>query len=107
MNIEGHRKGRRYPLRKRFNENTFPDVNFKSKNFQTPALFVCKSFTGVCNPVFEWNIWSMNENTAFLKKQVNLEKIMILIGFKRLDLTLHVYKPIPAITNTRHNYAAI
>ena len=49
----------------------------------------------------------MNENTAFLKKQVNLEKIMILIGFKRLDLMLHVYKPIPAITNNRHNYAAI
>ena len=56
MDIEGKRKDRRYVLRKRFNENIFPDVDFKNKNFQTPALFVCKSFTGVCNPVFERNI---------------------------------------------------
>ena len=74
MDIEGKRKDRCYVLRKRFNENIFPDVDFKNKNLQTPALFVCKSFTGVCNPVFERNIWSMNENTAFLRKQVNLKK---------------------------------
>ena len=107
MDIEGQRKDSRYALRKRFNENTFLDVDLKNKTFKTPDMSIPKSFTEVCNPILERNNWSINENIAFLRKQVNLKKLMIFIVFKRLDLILHVSKLTPTNTNTRHNYAAI
>ena len=53
MDIEGQRKDSRYALRKRFNGNTFLDVDLKNKTFKTPDMPIPKSFTEVCNPILE------------------------------------------------------
>ena len=53
MDIEGQRKNSRYALRKRYNENTFLDVDLKNKTLKTPDMSIPKSFTEVCNPILE------------------------------------------------------